>query len=91
MKKSIERKLNKLEAMFPNAWFKPGEYFSSGFENAIWTGEGSDINGVCMFNYYGYQNEDMIGVHPKMAATLKKMNMYADWYDAGTVFIWPNE
>lgn len=87
MKKSIERKMYKLAALYPHAWFKYGEEFAMGYENAIWTGEGSELfNGEPIFDYYSYG--ETLGVHPKFVAALDKLGLYAEFYDAGTAFIW---
>lgn len=88
MKKSLENKMLKLEKKFPKMWFKCGEEFSSNHDNSIWTGEGSEINGESAFDYYGYR--DTMGVNPKLVAELSKMSLWAEFYDAGTVFIYPN-
>jgi hypothetical protein len=86
MNKTMQNKLDKLEKQFPNVWFKDGEEFASGYENTIWTGEGSDIDGESAFCHYGYY--DTMHVHPKLAKALDKLGLYAEFYDAGTVFIY---
>lgn len=87
MNKRIEVKLNKLSKMYPNAWFKAGAEFSLSHENTIWTGEGSYTkDGQSLFNYYAYC--DTMGIHPQLAQTLDKLGLYAEFYDAGTVFIY---
>lgn len=89
MKKVLERKMYKLAALYPRAWFKYGEEFAMGYENSIWTGEGSELfNGESIFDYYGYR--DTMGVHPKFVAALDKLDLHAEFHDGGTVFIYPN-
>jgi hypothetical protein len=87
MKKSLERKMNKLASLYPHAWFKYGEDFCSSHKDSIWTGEGSELfNGEAIFNYYGYP--DTMGVHPKFVAALDKVGLWAEFYDGGTVFLY---
>lgn len=91
MKKAMQNKMALLESKFPKAWFKDGGEFSSGYENAIWTGEGSEMYDeeyefdVPLFNYYGYQ--DTLGINPKFNAILDSLDLWAEFYDGGTVFI----
>jgi hypothetical protein len=86
MNKALATKMQKLEKQFPSMWMKAGEEFSSGHENAIWTGEGSDIGSDRAFDYYGYR--DTMGVHPRLARALDSLGLYAEFYDAGTVFFY---
>jgi hypothetical protein len=53
------------------------------------TGEGSSIGDEGQweaFDYYGY--DSTFGVHPKLAHVLENMGLYAEFYDAGTVFFY---
>lgn len=88
MKANLYKKMVKLQAMFPDMWFKDGEDFD-GRPNKIWTGEGSFIGESSAFNPYGY--DDTMGVNPKLNAVLDKLGLWAEFYDAGTVFIYPND
>jgi hypothetical protein len=92
MKTIWETRQSVLEAMYPKAWFKLGEEFGSGHVNSLWSGEGSEMYDeeyefdVPLFNYYGYQ--DTLGINPKFLNTLQDMGLWAEFYDAGTVFIY---
>lgn len=86
MKKALENKMNKLAKQFPMAWFKDGGDFCESKSNTIWTGEGSCVGDDYMFCHYGYR--DTMGVHPKFEAALKKLGLWAEFYDGGTVFIY---
>ena len=88
MKKVMVNKMNKLQALFPEVWFKDGGEFSTGQANTIWTGEGSFIDGDYAFSSYGHR--DTMGVHPTMDKALRKLGLWAEFYDAGTVFIYAN-
>jgi len=76
-----------LQVQFPRAWFKRGEEFD-GRKNSIWTGEGSFIGddhyvrGI--FEYY-----DSEPVDPEFNAFIEPRGWYVEWYDAGTVFLYP--
>jgi hypothetical protein len=86
MKAMMQKKMDKLAEMFPEVWFKDGGEFANGYENTIWTGEGSHIDGYYAFSSYGYR--DTMGVHPLMQKALDKLGLWAEFYDGGTVFIY---
>lgn len=85
MKAKMLNKMEKLQAMFPEMWFKNGDEFYEKESNFIWTGEGSCVEGDYAFDMYGYG--ETMGVHPKLENALKKLGLWAEFYDAGTVFI----
>ena len=89
MKNKLQ-KIERLETLFPKAWFKDGAYFSGDHHNAIWSGEGSEIGNDRMFNAYASEQKYQMGVHTKLAKALDKMGLWAESYDAGTWFIWEN-
>ena len=86
MKAMMQRKMEKLATQFPDVWFKDGGEFANGYENTIWTGEGSHIDGYYAFSSYGYH--DTMGIHPLMQKALDKLGLWAEFYDGGTVFIY---
>jgi len=88
MKTLLKRKMHRLQQRFPAVWVKDGAEFDGSTANKIWTGEGSEIDGYAAFNYYAYQNT--MGVHPELDEYLRKLGLYAEFYDAGTVFIYEN-
>ena len=89
MELSMQKKMQTLAKKFPKVWFKQGGEFSPQYEQTIWTGEGSSIGDEGQweaFDYYGY--DSTMGVHPKLAHVLETMGLYAEFYDAGTVFFY---
>lgn len=83
---NVHNMIAKLQKQFPDMWMKDGADFANGYENTIWTGEGSYIGDAYAFDYYGYS--DTMGVHPKLNDALDKLGLYAQFYDAGTVFFY---
>jgi hypothetical protein len=81
-----------LKDEYPNAWFKPGENFSSDYsENTIWSGEGSYANnGMKLFDPYSedYKNYEL-EVYKPFNDFIESMGYYVESYDAGTFFILP--
>ena len=63
-----------------------------GAEGGIWTtGEnGEEYKGRVIYDYYSedYKNREF-GVLTKWEKELNKRGWYSEWYDAGTVMIWP--
>ena len=63
-----------------------------GSEGGIWvSGENGDMyKGKRIFDYY---NEDYkkyeFGVYKPFAKEMEKRGWYGEWYDAGTMMIWP--
>jgi hypothetical protein len=87
MKRALEKKMEKLQKMFPNVWFKDGaEFYDDESKNFIWTGEGSYIDGHSVFDLYTYVNT--MGVHPEFDKALNELGLWAEFYDGGTVFIY---
>lgn len=82
----MEDLIEQLKNKFPNMWFKDGADFSSMHIDTIWTGEGSSIGDEEAFDYYGYGNT--LGVHPAFQRELHKLGLFAEFYDAGTVFLY---
>jgi hypothetical protein len=83
----IDRLIQSLERQFPGLWLRPGHDFGPAYLGTIWTGEGSHVDHKPAFNYYGHTRTH--GVHPDLARALDRLDLYADFYDAGTVFIRP--
>ena len=79
----------KLLKKFPHMWIKDGYEFSSSYDKTLWTGEGSDIDGIPAFDHYNCEFYVM-GVHPALEAFLNKWGFHCEWYDGGTVFIYKN-
>lgn len=86
MKAKMIKKMEKLQALFPDVWMKDGGEFRDDDANSIWTGEGSFIGEQSAFSSYGY--DETMGIHPKLQDALDKLGLWAEFYDAGTVFIY---
>jgi len=75
---------------------KPGNEFSSEKEGGIWMiGEdpGETLsNGERIYDYYSedYDTYD-IGVHVDFMEFLDQRGWYAEWSDAGTIFLFPDQ
>jgi hypothetical protein len=83
---NVQNKIKKLQKLFPEVWMKDGAEFSNSHKNTIWTGEGSYIDGYSAFSYYDYSNT--MGIHPKLEKALNKLDLWAEFYDPGTVFLY---
>jgi len=63
-----------------------------GAQGGIWTtGEnGDEYKGNVIYDYYSMDHKNRIfGVDKKWDKELNKRGWYSEWYDAGTVMIWP--
>lgn len=80
--------LRELTKRYSTAWFKKGEEFSSNHQNSIWTSgeEGINSEGYPLFDYYN--DNYIMGVHPEVEAFLNRHGYFAEFLDAGTVFIY---
>lgn len=63
-----------------------------GSKGGIWTtGEGDQMyKGKRIFDYYTTDHKKYeFGVYKPFAKEMEKRGWYAEWYDAGTMMIWP--
>jgi hypothetical protein len=62
-----------------------------GSKGGIWTsGESSPLlGGKKIYNYYGEGSAYDLGVLKKFEDAINKLGWYSEWYDAGTMNIWP--
>ena len=81
-----------LEKKYPKMFLRTTEEFN-GAEGGIWTsGEDhlSAWDGKPLFDYYHMDvTRYSLGVHKEIGELLEKQGWYAEWYDAGTVMLWP--
>ena len=65
----------------------------NGSEGGIWvSGENMDeFKGQVIYDYYAEGRGYELGVNVKWEKELNKRGWYSEWYDAGTVQIWPIE
>ena len=87
--------LARLRAKFPRCWFRPGEEFDAGLAGSIWTGEGSQATEPIHSDLGPSEAFDMelwehtLGIIPILHTTLQRYGWMAEWYDGGTVFLYP--
>ena len=62
-----------------------------GVEGGIWTSaeNGETMGSSLIFDYYSTSSKYEFGVLNKFAKKLSKMGWYCEYYDPGTVMIWP--
>ena len=53
----------------------------------IWASGESDPR---LFDYYSERWMDTFGVQPKLNDFVEENGWYFEWYDAGTMMVWPN-
>ena len=85
-----ERLMQKLQKAYPNAHIKPSEDFN-GRDGAIWIGAEDmyDRNGDAVFNYWTENHTKYdLGVIKHFNNFIERNGWYAEWYDAGTVFLY---
>ena len=95
----IIEKVQMLKTLFPRLWAKPGSQFSPDHRKAIWVSaessdfsvafEGIGIIEVPMFDHYNDQYD--MGVHPTVLEALNALNLWAEWYDSGTVMLYSKD
>lgn len=88
---SREEMMDILKNKYKFPFVKTTEEFD-GSEGGIWTaGESSPLlGGKKIYNYYGQGAAYELGVLKKFEQAIDKLGWYSEWYDAGTVMIWPN-
>lgn len=83
--------MDHLKKKFTIDFCKTTEEFNDS-EGGVWLcGEcGETYKGKMIYNYYSedYKNYEL-GVLNKFEREINKIGWYSEWYDAGTVMIWP--
>jgi hypothetical protein len=93
--KTQDEMLNLLEQKYPKMFLKPSEQFGASYKGGIWSsGENGDLakDGFKLFNYYAEDPKErryVLGVHKEIGNFLEKHGWYAEWYDCGTIMLWP--
>jgi hypothetical protein len=91
--KTRNQVMSLLEKKYPNMLLRTTEEFN-GSEGGIWTSgeDGPEAKaGGPLFNYYSENHAKYnLGVHNEICDYLDKLEWYCEWYDAGTIMIWPN-
>lgn len=88
---SRDEMMDILKNKYKFPFVKTSEEFD-GSKGGIWTsGESSPmLGGKKIYNYYGQGAAYELGVLKRFEQTIDKLGWYSEWYDAGTVMIWPN-
>lgn len=63
-----------------------------GSRNGIWVSGESDspiYKGYRVYDYYAYGKNYELGVFTKWEERLNQLGWYSQWYDCGTMFIYP--
>ena len=63
----------------------------NGNEGGVWiSGEGEETySNLTIYDYYTESKMYELGVLSKWEEQLQKNGWYSEWYDAGTVMLWP--
>jgi hypothetical protein len=79
-----------LEDKYKFRTVRPSEDFD-GAQGGIWvSGEnGESLGGKRIYDYYASGAAYELGVLKKYEQAINKLGWYSEWYDAGTVMIWP--
>lgn len=89
--KNREELIEILRREYPKMWTKFGEQFN-GSDGAIWTGEGSMTKeDYPLFDYNSDSSLYVMGTWKPLYDLLDKHGWYCEWYDSGTVLIYPND
>ena len=88
--KTKEELLILLKKRFPDCWFKEGQEFAPDYHTAIWSGSDSEIKGKPLLDAYSSSPVYILEVHRDMNRFLERHGWYAELYDVGTVFFFPN-
>lgn len=81
-----------LAKTYPGMFLRTTEEFNRA-EGGIWTSGENHIpakDGHSLFDYWTENyNRYNLGVHTEIDSLLEKHGWWCEWYDAGTVMIWP--
>ncbi len=83
--------IDHLKTKFGMAFVSTTEEFN-GSEGGVWvSGESGDVyKGKIIYNYYSEDHKNYeLGVLNRFEKQINKIGWYSEWYDAGTVMIWP--
>jgi len=82
-----------LDVRYPGMLLKTTEAFSSDSKGGIWTSAEDGIQAKDGLPLFAYDAEDYarydLGTHKELVEWLGQHGWYAEWYDAGTVMLWP--
>ena len=81
-----------LSDLFPDCWFKAGYEWDDFDGRLVWSGEGSEIDGIEAFNHNWWSDDPSeqiwtMGVHNDLYNWATGNNMYWECHDGGTYFL----
>jgi hypothetical protein len=70
---------------------RTSEDFNGTYHGGIWVSgeDGDEFKGKRIYDYYSNSKAYELGVLKAWEKELSKRGWYSEWYDAGTVMIWP--
>jgi hypothetical protein len=80
----MKKHIKGLKSLFPNSMIRDIKEFGSGETGGLWTSFGED--GTSDSDHMGHYNEH----DKKLKDYMEKHRLYAEWYDAGTLMIYPD-
>ena len=62
-----------------------------GSKGGVWVSgeDGQSLGGKRIFNYYAEGKAYELGVLVKFEQAINKLGWYSEWYDTGTMMLWP--
>jgi len=76
--------VRKFKETFPDCWVKDGVEFNGSDSTLLWTGEGSMVDGIPMFNYNRDDETYVLGVHHKVYNWMLDRGLFFQAHDPGT-------
>ena len=87
-----ETLMQEIRKIMGEKWhLRPSEEFGTGSNGGIWTdGENIGKDGQMLANYNGPDNTGMgFWMHPRIKTLLDRAGWYLEWYDPGTIMLYP--
>ena len=81
-----EQMMDFLKAQGANVRGTTEQFSNPNLKGGIWIAA-DDANRL--FNYYSETWMNTFGVNPKLNKTVEDNGWYFEWYDAGTMMVWP--
>ncbi len=85
--------LEELQKAFPDCWFKAGKEFDGSSTRLVWSGEGSEINGLPAFDCNAWEHDSheqtyTMCVHNDLNKFAESCGCYWEAHDGGTFFLY---
>ncbi len=87
-----EQMLEAIKGKYPKQHIRTSEEFSEVYENGLWMSaeDGTtDTRGNLIFRYYVDRKAYSNGVINQLNNFVKKHGWFFEWYDAGTIMLYP--